>query len=570
MRKYLRLFFLSIILVISLSSIANAKENCKECHYEYDVQPINRAVTCKICHYSAYHNTGVYNPPGSGSWFANAASYTISDITTIHNLHKGSNAPAGMDGCTRCHQAASCKTCHNNVSHEPHGNQSYTGNFADGASYGSKTLTCATSNCHKNYSNIVFPSKASNIICLNCHSDVHNVFRDQGAPVGVTTNSNANPSLSDISINWNYQAGDILRKSLDGINWQTINIGSPPAGSFTYTDIGIQNWTIIYYKIIKADASEQYFPVYPPSSNPHYNYVDNTQLCANCHVTHYAEQAKLLKEQTIEDLCRTCHGLANTGSRYNVDTGEVVVAGSVDAYGKITATSYVSSNAGAFGVPSGGSFYAGNHANTWNGREVTSTHSTNSLVANIAPGNGQSLKLTCTSCHRAHAKKNSYRLLRIPTVEAYAVNTDGTSERVNYIKNMNQGCGCHRQYVTTQNSGHTQTNSAYRHAVGVAIQGPNTSTNITDNTSWSLTTTLPTEYYDDQNRVVGTLTGSAPEQGIVNGAVFCITCHYAHGTTSTGTNQSSVDRNNNSILDDNSTMLKRKNNMDVCENCHKK
>lgn len=232
------------------------------------------------------------------------------------------------------------------------------------------------------------------------------------------------------------------------------------------------------------------------------------------------------------------------------------------------------SNSGAFGIFSGGNYYAGNHASTWNGAQVTSTHSTKSSVSSIAPGGGHnSIQLTCTSCHHSHPKKNSYRLLSIGTVEAYAVNPNALGERVNYIKNMNTGCGCHQQFIVGQNSGHTTFDNVYRHSVGAAIQGPYVSTNITKGTPWSLTTTLPTEYmvyYNNEFRVAGALSGSAPVQYIENGAVFCGTCHYAHGTTVTGTNRSTMDLNGDTLLNDYSTMLKRKKDMDVCQDCHKK
>lgn len=570
--RLLSLFFLLIL--FGLSNRAIAATDCSECHHvDFQTELIDRNSVCTLCHNG--HTT--WDTPNS----INAG---FDSLHIYH--HKGGDwyrTTERKTGCWVCHytdltdtvRRVWCKACHTNVPHESHGNQSVTDWATDGKTgvagddhgYIQRNISCISSNCHGNYGAIV--KKPS---CQNCHTDPHGEPRTAQDEFGVTVTPNTDPSFSDISVKWKYQAGDSLKKSFDGLNWNNLNIGSPAPGNyFTYTDTGMKNWSIVYYKVVHADASETYFPVYPPGSNAHMNYLDNTQLCASCHVTHSAEQAKLLKEATVEDLCRTCHGLANTGSRYNVDTGEIVVAGSIDADGRITAISYIKSNSGAFGIESGGKLYAGNHANTWNGAEVTSTHSVNSFNTSIAPGGGHNqIRLTCTSCHSSHPKKNAYRLLKIGTVQAFAVNPNATEEKINYIKNMNVGCGCHKDYIVPENSGHISTKNYYRHAVGVAIRGPYATVNTVTYEPWSLTTDLPTEYYDQQNRAVGTLSGSAPVQYVENGAILCITCHYAHGTVATGTNDSHYDLNGDGLLNDKSTMLKRGDNMEVCQNCHKK
>ncbi len=580
-RKVFLLIFFSILFTgLAPGAVFSASLNCSECHHvDFQTELINRQAVCTVCHDG--HTT--WNSPNS----INADFDTI-HITTYHKGGSHSPTTERKTGCWVCHytdltttvRRVWCKTCHTNVPHENHGNRNATdwatngrtGVAGDDNGYIQRTFSCIDSNCHSNYGSLV--KKPS---CFNCHNDPHGAPMGPHDEAGVKVNPNAaNPtSNSDISIKWLYQAGDSLQKSLDGINWTGLDIGTPQPGNYyTYTDVGILNWTIVYYKIIRGGGDEWCFPVFPPGTNAHINYLDNTQLCASCHITHSAEQAKLLKERTIEDLCRTCHGLANTGSRYNVDTGEIVVAGSIGENGLITATSYIRSNSGAFGILSDGKYYAGNHSETWNGAEVTSSHSTSSVSSYIAPGGGHNrITLTCTNCHSSHPKKNAYRLLKISNAEAYAVNPSATYERINYIQKMNTGCGCHKQYLVGPNSGHVSENTYFRHSVGAAIRGSYASINPVTDAPWNLTTTLPTEYmvyHSGQYRVAGTLTGSAPVQFVENGAVFCLTCHYAHGTTAVGSSPSAYDLNEDSVLNDFSTMLKRKNYDATCQDCHKK
>ncbi len=588
MKRFFAAFF--FIMLVSLASPAFAA-NCSNCHH-VDFQPskMSRKTNCWTCHGTADHAMGKYTQtyvPGVG-WFRDNGDYLSSNATLIHSKHNGVNG-YNTTGCDTCHAQADCRLCHNNVNHVSHGSPDYTAplySYSDGTRLRTPTgwgatlstpISCSLSQCHKWWTTggPVYPTSATKSLCLNCHSDPHGTQPSSNDEAGVICNPNVNPALSNISVKWKYFNGDTLKKSFDGINWTNLSVSGATNGQYyTYIDTGVANWSVVYYKIIRSDDSQNYFPVYPPGTNAHTNYLDNTQLCAACHVTHTAEQAKLLKEQSTEDLCRTCHGLANTGSRYNVDTGEVVSSGTIDSNGLITAVTYIKSNSGAFGIESGGKRFAGNHVGTWGGAEVTSTHSISSYNTSIAPGGGDNgVRLTCTSCHLSHPKKNSYRLLTIGTVEAYAVNPDGTHEKTNYIRDMNTGCGCHKQYIVPQNSGHVTTTSYYRHPVGVAIQGPYASVNTITYTPWSLTTTLPTEYntfYNNAYRVAGSLSGSAPTQYVQNGAVFCLTCHYAHGTTSTGESNSAYDINSDTLLNDKSTMLKRLNNNDICQNCHKK
>ncbi|MDA8235616.1 MAG: hypothetical protein M0Z31_12605 [Clostridia bacterium] len=594
-RKLLLIAVLAVFVNLSYTDFTYAAvEDCSDCHHvDFQTESINRSVACASCHvlFTAPHN--------DHREFKTAGSMNT-DYNLLHTMeaHKGTtdapNSGPIVNDCEACHKMpwgnykVSCKSCHTNVAHEKHGNVSGTPGYymtnenpsqpiTDyfGFVYKSRNISCTNSNCHSTYwSSTGIIKKPS---CSNCHTTPHGSFPAANDESGVKVSPNgSNPTThSDISIRWLFKSGDTLKKSLDGINWTSINIGTPTPGNYyTFVDPGILNWSIIYYKITDAGNKEKYFPVYPPGNNAHTNYFEDTALCASCHVTHSAEQAKLLKEQTTEDLCRTCHGLANTGSRYNVDTGEIVVAGTIDGTGLITAVDYRRANSGAFGIQSGGERYAGNLPSTWNGAKVTSSHNISSLSTSLAPGGGHNrIKLTCTSCHFSHPKVNSYRLLKMGTVEAYAVNPSATGERVNYMKNMNKGCGCHQQFINPQNSGHVSSSGIFRHSTGVAIRGPYASVNVITYQPWNLTTTLPTEYmvYNNNSyKTTGTLTGAAPTQYIENGAVFCISCHYAHGTTAIGSTKSAYDKNEDSLLNDTSTMLRRKDHNGTCQDCHRK
>lgn len=605
MRKWVSITLFAVLFLSGISAAAaSVQDNCTDCHHvDFQAEPMDRSTVCKTCH-SDYGSSG--HPA-----FQTTASINA-DFESLHvTFHRGESwgADTPETGCLACHDPSDysynrkvyCKACHINVAHENHTvtsdnrlnvpadgiNVSVAGGYLaldnPGASwpnkygYKERTLSCTASKCHGTY------WQPGGIVkkpaCTNCHTDVHGTFPSAPDDYGVQTIPNSDPAKSDITIKWFYQSGDTLLKSFDGLTWTTLTLNGPvPSSYYTYTDPAIANWSIVYYKIKHAGGSERYFPVYPPGSNAHTNYMDNTKMCAFCHVTHSAQQATLLKEQTIEDLCRTCHGLSNSGSRYNVDTGETVFGGTRNANGLITAVSYRRSNAGAFGKQSSedGKYYAGE---SWGTKaEVTSTHTTNSAVSTIAPGGGHNgIVLTCTSCHRSHPKKNAYRMLgtaytSLPSVsvEAYAVNPLGTEEKINYIQNMNVGCGCHQEYIVPTNSGHTVTANYFRHAVGVAISGPYASTDVISNTPWNLSTTMPTEYKDKQGRVVGSLSGTAPAQYVQNGAVFCLTCHYAHGTVAKGQSKSAYDRNGDTFYNDYSTMLRRGDNNTACENCHKR
>ena len=422
-----------IVFFLSIGQVYASDSNCSDCHHlDFQVNPIDRATACAICHNATHGN--------SYSVLQNANTYGFEVLHDSHHYSGQVIPDVNISGCLSCHRMTGvdpegvkvyCKTCHTNVAHENHGHVSATGFYTNNDNpgnawpnkneYKQRTFSCINSNCHATYRVWSGTGVIKKPSCTNCHAQPPNPpigvapripHGEQSGPndkvdAKVTPNGTNPTTNSDIAITWMFQAGDTMAKSLDGITWTNINIGAPAVGSnYTYTDSGILNWTIVYYKVTHADASNTYFPVFPPGANAHINYLNNTKACGLCHLTHSSDQRKLLKEQTIEDLCRTCHGMANTGSRYNVDSGEIVVAGAIDSDGLITATAYQRTNSGAFGLPSGGKLYAG--ANAWGGAEVTSTHSTSSNVSNIAPGGGHNaLNLTCTNCHLSHPKKNA-------------------------------------------------------------------------------------------------------------------------------------------------------------------
>ncbi|HEX3032683.1 MAG TPA: cytochrome c3 family protein, partial [Bacillota bacterium] len=121
----------------------------------------------------------------------------------------------------------------------------------------------------------------------------------------------------------------------------------------------------------------------------HGSYQQNTSMCGNCHTTHSALKDKLLVRASYYELCMVCHSNANTQSKYDVETGQVAVAGNTTK----------PSLAGPFVT------------------SVTSRHDaddTNGIVAVNVPGSDLSgtkrLGLTCLSCHVAHGGNNdNYR-----------------------------------------------------------------------------------------------------------------------------------------------------------------
>lgn len=375
-------------------------------------------------------------------------------------------------------------------------------------------------------------------------------------PNGVDVNA------SDVHVKWLFTAGDTVEKSVDGQNWQAVSTVTDGEAVIT----GVPNWSILYLRIRDSANNLTAFNVFPPNQNAHDTYLANTELCAGCHSTHAGAGAKLIKEASIKELCRTCHGYLNTGSRYNTDNGAVLTAGTKDpGTGLVTAISWKKSLAGPF---------FSNDLEVWGvGATVTSNHTIESPTGTVppagtgplspVPGGSSSCNrchdLTCTSCHLVHGSNGTYRLLDTyyATVTAYAYNSTGSGgEKPNYISGMTQFCGfCHNVVVKPEGSGRTLTGSLdpyhgfwgnypeskYRHATGVDLTyiGPD-SVPVTVNP-----TIYPTE-------------GSPP-------TVACITCHFAHGTVSPASYQTNFPTRGTD-----GSMLLRSKSTSICMDCHPK
>lgn len=352
--------------------------------------------------------------------------------------------------------------------------------------------------------------------------------------VTMTPDSTDPQNKTDIRLEWPYTTGDALEKSTDGNTWTALSptIGT---GTATYTEQGVPNWSILYFQITNG-TNKTRVDTFPPDQSAHANYTNDTNMCKYCHITHNAPRPKLLGGSTSSDLCYTCHGYTNTGSRYNVSNGAVISAGTKDSVtGVVTAVKWQRSLGGPFSANDMGVW--GQDQNGLN-KPVTSSH-----PLGMNGPNGE-----CLACHNSHDRNNSYRLLISndgTVINAYAVNPVGDApEQPNYLDGMNKVClNCHTYYMTPSGSGHISTwnDGTFQHSVGVTLSwnGETADGNL------NLTTTLPLE---------GT-----------PGKIMCITCHMPHGTVSVGTETGS---RSGSLAPD--TRLKRTDNRSMCQNCHQK
>ena len=283
--------------------------------------------------------------------------------------------------------------------------------------------------------------------------------------------------------------------------------------------------------------------------------------CAACHRAHTAQAPYLLKEDQ-ESLCYTCHGSSGTGSSLDV----------ADGVGYSEHTRDPGKTAGA--LRGGGFKYAlidsGNPSATGSfttetvevpvrstGAPVTSAHTVDGSAQtawgngaiSATPNAGNTISLTCGSCHDPHGNGN-YRILRPVPVESGLSKTETGVEipdvatkqytTANYGKfaepnnpaffeNISKWCStCHTRYLAP--SGSYKTNSgdaifAYRHT---------------------------TEYLSHRPQ--------------------CITCHVAHGSNAnmTGRTQEVTLPNGNLPSDTADSRLLRIDNRGVCQTCHRK
>jgi predicted CXXCH cytochrome family protein len=375
----------------------------------------------------------------------------------------------------------------------------------------------------------------------------------------------ASATTSNVTLNWDQvtpgTTGNSVKyqvaKSIDGGKNYTV-LQAFDTGT-TYTDNGVPNYTDITYKVTvqETDAlnnvvgtEDKLTNVYPPDTNAHANFSTNTNVCQQCHQTHTAQGAKLLKAATTLAMCQTCHWGTGNSSKYNVKDGE---------------TSTLTGKSPSLGGPMEHTAITGDQ---WGNKNTSSAHNFDPSVATTAPGGyNASQNLTCTSCHGAHETGNYRQIKNVITYPTGPTTTGTTSvtftaaaatlsgstagETATYISGSVSLCGsCHNDYDTSGvvQSGQTLSGTyqqMYRHAVGVTPA----SYMDASGSSLPLTTTLPLEG-----------TNVAANQN----TIVCLTCHYAHGTVADGTENSSV------VGNPPSTMLKRQDFMGVCEDCHKK
>lgn len=389
----------------------------------------------------------------------------------------------------------------------------------------------------------------------------------------------------NVNLTWNYTTGDSLYVSTNGSTWTLIPLESPTNGQeFSITDSTQRNSHGVVHYEVRNGTEKKKVNVFPGTgdnyANQHGNYDNNTNTCQNCHASHKSEGARLIKEATIGAMCDTCHSAAvsgGVGSRYMTDIGGVQ-----GSDGK-----YVQALGGLFGRPTGDSNDTtspnGLMAGTVNSSDITavinevwkeykvgsetlgSSTSTHALEVynQAAPGDSVAGRdMSCTACHQGHPNDNNYRLLKssintsnIGEIEAYAANDTGTSvsdpvsgmnllEKGRYVNNMNEFCAqCHSIFEVGEGAASSKGEGQlhYLHPVGVDM----TYTSSNGSGQLTLDTKLPL---------------SASNQ------ILCLTCHFAHGTPVA---DNSIQASNY-IANNNSSMLKRRANQAVCEDCHQK
>jgi predicted CXXCH cytochrome family protein len=353
----------------------------------------------------------------------------------------------------------------------------------------------------------------------------------QGAPTGYST----------VTLRWETQGNYVALQKLISLNpktgkleWQNRSVSSS-GGYYTYSEV-VQNYTNVVYRMGK-DGIWQEVRVYPPNVNAHANYTKNTDTCKSCHQTHYAVHPKLLSHRVVLNLCISCHD--GSGSKYNVMAGTVIV-------GTTGQNLRVSSPAGPFSTSQATSYH--NVFLEGDGMEL------------MAPG-GDKMSLTCTDCHSAHVtpKSSPFRLLKFKEkgpIQAYTYINGGTYNSV-YINYMNDFCAeCHEHYnydnhrlgagvVAYERTNNGITTETYRHPTGIEIG------------KWlEYGIDLPLEVRDGGSYMT------------------CKTCHFAHGTTVIGAQESpepgmvKYDQSGRRIGASKTTMLKRQSNMGICMECH--
>ncbi len=172
---------------------------------------------------------------------------------------------------------------------------------------------------------------------------------------------------------------------------------------------------------------------FPPAQTRHGNYTEYTDACTACHGVHSAlSDQKLLKGETVTDLCATCHD--GSASKYDLIKGRTRTGPDWSAYTKNPAGPFGTQLADVAGAPCAPGwpcrddpgrpqltsvhnvFRAGTDASgtpsALAARLWQAPGSTYLLVSQVPGGSAWTNALTCVSCHEPHNRFNNYRLLR--------------------------------------------------------------------------------------------------------------------------------------------------------------
>lgn len=301
----------------------------------------------------------------------------------------------------------------------------------------------------------------------------------------------------------------------------------------------------------------------PSNAYGHGNFANSSELCGACHSTHSALKDKLLVRASYYETCMLCHSNANTQSKYDVEAGQVAIAGGGTR----------PSLAGPFVT---GQMSAHNADDTQGITQVN--------VPGSETGGTRQLGLTCLSCHLPHGGENdNYRLLRKTVfaanqvdesdpvfvtknleVVAYALTEGPTSgEDIFMLRGNSEFCAaCHLDYVkgdSATSGGNYSDNISgpgigrYRHPVsvgGVVYSVYGNDGNRLEPFTPVAGDILPLQFNPLQENTSSKGT-----------AVVCSTCHFAHGSTKVF---------NTFDVEGDSRYMLRLDNYGICESCHKK
>jgi predicted CXXCH cytochrome family protein len=316
------------------------------------------------------------------------------------------------------------------------------------------------------------------------------------------------------------------------------------------------------------------------NSGPHGGYTATTDACAGCHRAHTAANSRLLLNQSPA-LCYSCHDSAAAGASTNVTdgvydvNGAPLLGGGFSFYQGVAVTSSHSVDNSSQNAWGSGTTWvstydcAGCHnpesGLTWPG---TPEFGISPGAMPTYPGRGQNvtMPLTCTSCHDPHGGRN-YRILQqrlhppsmqqedppgyvlVTSNETGGQNPNQSGYAPDYVNpnyrlGLGDWCtGCHFTYHQTVSVSPFNAEDGkglitrYRHPMNMNLG--------------ALTTTLPLE-------------DPTGDGASANDQVFCLTCHFAHGSNHTASGLAA------NVAPTNDSALLRIDNRGVCEECHKK